>query len=406
MTRVLFIAWDGPQVSYLEGLFLPIFQRLEKAGYQFHVLQFTWGDRRKISASRQACEAAGVAYRFVRVWRNPVGSGAVLTAVVGARHIRRALKSWSIDLVMPRSNMPALATLLALRKVTVPVIFDADGLPLDERVDFCGASASGVTYRVLRDVESQVVRRADTVLVRSPQAIEILLARAGAGTAREKFHIVGNGRDANVFFPGDELSRREARVELGIEAAAPLLVYAGSLGDQYCLNEMLVLFQAVRKRRANARLLILTGSPELARSALSVAPALDAASVVMSVEPGAVPRYLACADLGLALRRPSFSMQAVAPIKIGEYLLCGVPVLATAAVAETSIIGEGAGFVINRMSDGALGRAAEWFCERVLRDRSGFSVRCRGVGVENFSLDGSAKAYLHAFRSIKHRNQS
>ena len=33
--NVLFISWDGPQVSYLEGLFLPIFRALKTHGIQF-----------------------------------------------------------------------------------------------------------------------------------------------------------------------------------------------------------------------------------------------------------------------------------------------------------------------------------------------------------------------------------
>ncbi len=40
--NILFITWDGPQVSYLESLFVPIFRKLEeRCGAHFHVLQFT-----------------------------------------------------------------------------------------------------------------------------------------------------------------------------------------------------------------------------------------------------------------------------------------------------------------------------------------------------------------------------
>jgi hypothetical protein len=42
--RTLFITWDGPQVSYLESLFLPIFEALGAQGFPFDILQFRWGD--------------------------------------------------------------------------------------------------------------------------------------------------------------------------------------------------------------------------------------------------------------------------------------------------------------------------------------------------------------------------
>lgn len=398
--KVLFVTWDGPQVSYLEGLFLPIFKRLQSAGLKFHVLQFTWGDAMRVEVTRKACEAAGMAYRAAPVWRRPVGLGALLTAFAGAQLIRNAAREWSIDVLMPRSNLPALACLLALRQMRLPVVFDADGLPLDERVDFGGVSASALSHRFLRDVEAEMVRRADRVLTRTQRAVEILSARGGAGTAQDKFHVVGNGRDAEKFFPGDEASRRATRQELGIDVAAPLLVYAGSLGQQYCLNEMFQLFEAVRRRRADARLLILSGSPEAAQEALTARPALDAATLVKAVPADAVPRYLACADLGLALRRPSFSMQAVAPIKVGEYLLCGVPVVATKGVGDTNAIGADSGFLVDRMDDDELEGVADWFCDRVLQDRQGFARRCRAIGCEFFSLEACTDAYLFAFRAL------
>ena len=56
--RVLFVTWDGPQVSYLEGLFLPIFKALAERGYLFHVLQFTWGPSDRRSAIARACAEA------------------------------------------------------------------------------------------------------------------------------------------------------------------------------------------------------------------------------------------------------------------------------------------------------------------------------------------------------------
>lgn len=52
--NILFVTWDGPQVSYLEGLFLPIFKALKSAGIHVHVLQFTWAEQAKIEHSRIA----------------------------------------------------------------------------------------------------------------------------------------------------------------------------------------------------------------------------------------------------------------------------------------------------------------------------------------------------------------
>jgi len=398
--NVLFVTWDGPQVSYLESLFLPIFSRLKKIGINFHILQFGWADSNRIACTRDFCEQVGIPYRAVNVWRHPVKLGSFLTALLGAKYVGRISNEWSIDILMPRSTLPALMCLRAIKSTRLTVIFDADGLPLDERVDFTSASASSIALRVLRDIEAEMVRRADRVLTRTRWAADVLLARAGAGTSANKFHVVGNGRDSEQFSVSTEASAI-ARHELGIDASTPLLVYAGSLGEQYCVIEMLQLFRVVSLRHPGARLLILSGAPEIARAALANFSTLQPATIIKSVSSTEVPRYLACADLGLALRRPSFSMQAVAPIKVGEYLLCGLPVVATNGVGDTSRIRENIGFLVERMDQNEMEAVADWFFSTVLPDRHGFAKRCRTLGCESFSLDSCVDDYVSAFRGLR-----
>ncbi|MFC0710515.1 glycosyltransferase family 4 protein [Azorhizophilus paspali] len=397
--NILFVTWDGPQVTYLESLFLPIFQRLSGTGLQFHVLQFTWADESLIERRRQACRRAGLAYRAQPVRRRPRALGSLLSVLEGVRPIRRMIAEQRIDALMPRSTLPALASLLALRGHGLPMIFDADGLPLDERVEFAGQSPSDPVQRLLRKVEAEAVRRADRVLTRSHQAVEILLARGGPGTAPGKFQVVGNGRDTERFDPGDEASRRRMRESLGVAADAPLLVYAGSLGPQYCAEEMLRLFGFVRRLRADARLLVLSGTPELLRPErfAKLAPAVSC----LSVPSEAVPAYLACADLGLALRRGSFSMRGVAPIKLGEYLLCGLPVLASPGIGDTDAIAADGGLLLAGLADAELERAACWFRDQVLTRRDAWRVRCRAIGIRHFSLEACVDTYAAALAPLR-----
>ncbi len=398
--NILFITWDGPQVTYLESLFLPIFQRLSKMGLHIHILQFTWGEESLIERRHQACRQAGLAYRAQRIRRRPRALGGLASALEGARTIRRTLDEQCIDALMPRSTLPALASLLALRGRSLPMIFDADGLPLDERVEFAGQSPSGLIQRLLRDVEAQAVRRADRVLTRSHPACEVLLARAGAGTAPGKFRVVGNGRDTQRFGPGDSESRHKMRERLGLSANVPLLVYAGSLGPQYCLEEMFFLFEQIRQLCPEARLLVLSSSPEQLSPLLERFATLAPAVLTLSLPAEAVPGYLACADLGLALRRSSFSMRAVAPIKLGEYLLCGLPVLASPGVGDTDAIAADAGLLLARLDHAELTRAARWFCDEVLPQREYWRSRCRNTGLRHFSLEACADAYAAALAPL------
>ena len=398
--NILFVTWDGPQVSYLEGLFLPIFQALKSQGINFHILQFTWGDDASIEARRIACQNAGCSYEVVKVIRKPVALGSLASAIQGSKHITRVIKQQNIDVVMPRSTLPALSSLLALRNRNERLVFDADGLPLDERIDFSGQSSSGLVYRLLRDIEAQAVRRADIVLTRSAKAIDILTARAGAQTSSDKFHVVTNGRDTSVYTVGSTESRAATRASLGLADSIPLLVYAGSIGPQYCIDEMLKLFEMILAKNSTARLLILTGSPDLANQALQSRPELMDLVIIKSVAIKEVPTYLACADLGLAFRQPAFSMQGVAPIKLGEYLLCGLPVVATKGIGDTHVIDEKVGYLVEAMTDIELQEVADWFIADALPARTKMREQCRYVGVKYFSLEACAESYKKALITV------
>lgn len=402
--NILFVTWDGPQVSYLEGLFLPIFRKLQTQGLHFHVLQFTWADDDRIEQARQACADAGISYRAVPVRRWPKALGALITSVLGGRQVRNAVRDHAIDVLMPRSILPGLSALLGVRGRTLPIVFDADGLPLDERVDFAGQSPTSLVHRILRDIETLLVHRAAVVLTRSPKGSEILVARGGAGTDAGKFFVVGNGRDANKFHPHDPDARSRYRAQLGIAADAPLLVYAGSMGPQYCPVEMLRLFELVRNLRPDAVLLVLSQSPGYFQQQLMQNPLPAEAVLLRAVEPRDVPHYLACSDLGIALRRPSFSMQGVAPIKLGEYLLCGLPVAATGGIGETDVLTADTGFLLTLMDQAELQAAARWFVETVLPRRDVLRAQCNRLGVSRFSLDASVARYHAALQSLPSRN--
>ena len=94
-------------------------------------------------------------------------------------------------------------------------------------------------------------------------------------------------------------------------------------------------------------------------------------------------------------------MQAVAPIKVGEYLLCGLPVVATKGIGDTDVLGSEVAFLLEKMDATELECAAEWFCTNVFPARATYRDDCRSVGLQYFSLDASKAAYLSAFDRLR-----
>ncbi len=390
---LLFITWDGPNNDYLRSLFLPILTRL---GLDLHVLQFSWDEPDRVEMNRTACEGAGASYSHVRIRRfRPLGGAALASMALGRPRLLRILHGSRPSWVMPRSTLPALlvrSVASQLRQSGTKLAFDADGLMQDERVEFSGWDSGGANYRVLREVEAQTVRAADTVITRTERAKCILLARAGPSVTADKIHVIPNAKDEHAFQPLSLSERASVRESLRVPGDSMLLVYCGSVGDQYHPRETLDFFRGVRTLRSDAKMLLLTGHEERARTEVQAA-GLDADSLIIRRVPAdEVPSYLGAADVAVTFRTPSFSQRAVSPIKIGEFLLCGLPIVTNAGVGDLDdqLGGFPGAHVVNGLEPKTLLEAAKW---AVSADLGALRAPCRARGLEHFSLETALRKY-------------
>jgi glycosyltransferase involved in cell wall biosynthesis len=398
--RILFVTWDGPQVHYLESLFLPIFAGLRPDGYEFDILQFRWGTAAEEEAVRSACAEAGCGYSAARVWRRGA-LGAFATALLGGLRMRRAVRRFGADAIMPRSVLPSLAVLAGGGPGLRPVLLDSDGLEVDERVEFAGLKRNGLVHRVLSGIEARMVRKASAVLVRTAAAREILAERAGPTSDPAKYVVVANGRDGRLFYPFDEQSRRALRSDLGIAPDAPLIVYVGSFGPKYRTLRVGELAMALHALRPDTRLLVLSLAPEQVQSELfDPFPGLAEFATVLRVPPPDVARHLAAADVGTVFITETFSTRTVVPVKTGEYLLCGVPAVGTAAVGDNEAALAAGVFFDDRRG---MAEAARWVVDEVLPNREDYRRRARAIGEEHYSLEKSIRAYREALASLPRR---
>jgi len=393
MKNLLFITWDGPQTSYMEGLFMPIFQEIAKRGdYRFHVLQFTWADDKKIAYTKATAEILGITYAAMPVFRKPTLSiGSLMTVFTSAKKVKKYIQKNHIDIVMPRSTFPAMMV-NQISKRKFKLIFDADGLPIEERIDFAGLKKESFQYKLMKSAETKMLKSADAAITRSQKAIDIHTTHIGE-SYRSKFSVVFNGRDKNVFAYQPQL-REKVRQELGLKDEF-LFVYAGSLGPQYCLNEMLEIFQAYAEKHW-AKFLILTGNTEFAEQ--NIPSELKPHVILKSVPSEKVSFYLNGGDVAFGLRKPTFSMQGVAPIKLGEYLLCGLPVIASKGIGDTERILEN--FEECYLYDHSIGMLPQIdqiknFVEKaIFANRNNIAHQAQNY----FSLEAAAESYIKAIK--------
>ena len=395
MKNILFISWDGPQTNYMEGLFLPIFNEIQnQSEFIFHIIQFTWKSEEQINVIREKADDYSIFYTAQPVYRKPnVVLGSLYSIHKGIKFIQNYIEKNDIDIVMPRSTMPAIMV-NQLKNRKFDVLYDADGLPLEERVDFLELHQGSLQYKFLKKQELKMLVNSDAVITRSKKAINIHLNTIGEKSL-EKFYKVINGRNICFFKPND-LARSRIRKELNIDDDSKLFVYSGSLGPQYGWEDMIAIFSKYHEKHSTAKFLILTGNINYATKRIPL-EIIDNV-IVKNVSFAHVPHYLSASDMAFALREPKYSMKGVAPIKLGEYLLMGLPTIASKGVGDTEdILKKVPGcFIYNHHSSKSLETVLEFI------EKSEFNLRkeIRAIGIDSFSLEKSAASYIKPLNSL------
>lgn len=383
--KLLFLTWDGPEQNYLESLFFPLLDRVSKGDFEIHVLQFTWGDLNINGSVDRAAKDLGFHYSRVDIVRRPLSLATAAMIMKGRWEVERYVRQFQIDVVVARSIIPAAMVANSSAKF----VFDTDGLMADERVDFGGWSPNGVSYRVFRELERLACMRADVIVTRTERARDVLIARVGGALDSNRFVAIPNGKDTTVFSPSHETS------------GSVNVIYVGSLGPQYVPESMFRFFSEVLKRRPEAHFKMLTGQVDLARNFAKESGLKPESFHAERVPPSEVPRHIARANLGLALRLPSFSQCGVAPIKVAEYLLCGVPVLANPGVGDLDRqIDTNVGILVEDPLLEDWATVAGQFTESILPNIEKVRLESRARGLELFDLEIVAKKYREVLWGI------
>jgi glycosyltransferase involved in cell wall biosynthesis len=396
--KILFITWDGPQASYMEGLFMPIFNEIVKKEPQieFHILQFTWDNDLRVKEIENQANKYGFIYSNFNIIKK-IGTllGSVVTILKGAKKISSYIVNNNIDVVMPRSTLPAIMiNIIRSKHKSIKIIFDADGLPLEERIEDGTLKKGSLVYKLLRTQEKLIIKQANSVLVRAQYAINYHIESDG-NLKRDKFFIVTNGRNPETY-NFKQYERTKVRQQLNVNDTTLLIIYIGSLGNKYSLKEMVVLYEKIKIRNADTKFLVLSPSVDYLNSQLDHEQIADI--IIKTVPSAEVSQYLSAADLAFCLINQSLSMRSVAATKLGEYFLAGLPVIATSKIGDADyyLKDKNFCFLLKNYETTELEAGASWATANNFYDRGILNL----FGQKYFSLEASANFYLLALNSV------
>jgi len=404
--RTLYLSYFGLREPLTQTQVLPYLRELSRSRITASLLTFepgwprSWSDGER-RAWQERLRGDGIEWEALAYHKKPSALATLYDILVGTLTAVRSARRQGIDVLHARAHIPLAMALLARRLCGAKVIFDIRGLVADEYVDVGIWRMAGPIYRTVKWIERVGIARAEQIVVLTERMSAWLVEEMKADPA--KIEVIPCCADFSRFDrndsgvapePGDapepgEVDRFEA-------------VYAGSVTGLYLLEEMARFFLALRERRPNAYLRILTASP-----AAEVSKTLSSLGLgeeyywIGTVPPSEIPAYFRRAKLGLSFIKPTFSKIASSPTKIPEYLAAGIPVVSNAGIGDTdrALLDDRVGIVVRDFSQEAYDEAVGALLE--LLNDADLAVRCRRSADERFDLKKvGAERYRRLYRRI------
>ena len=384
--KVVYVTHNGVGTALVRSQVLPYLRELLQAGVSIELVTFERGapprEPAGFPAERWHAALARPGGGLLAKLRDTLsGVGLVFSLLQGA------------SIVHARSYLPAGIAWVARLLRRRPYVFDMRGFLPDEYLEGGRWTAADPRYRLLRFAERWLLRDAAAIVVLTEQGkIRLRTERRYASAVRATpISVIPCAVDLDRFSAGD------------VRSATPTLVYCGSVGMWYALDEMLQVFAAARAAVPALRFLVLNiGQHELIHERVR-AHGLTEAVEVRAATFEEVPGLLAGAHVGICLLRQASSKLGSSPIKVAEYLAAGLPVIANAGQGDTDALLRrySAGHVMEGYGESEIAAAAAALVS-LLGDATA-RRNARELAEREYSAVRAAEIYLRIYEEIARR---
>lgn len=361
---------------------LPYLISLARHGYRVGLITFEqqrWRMTAEQTESKRADLASqGIEWHPMSYHKRPPVFSTLYDIGVGSLAAAMLAKRSRATVVHGRASVSSAIAAIAARLAGTRLFVDADGPLSQEYVDAGVWNEGSLGHRITAWGERRAMELADVVAVlTSHRKREI-----APWLSETPVYVLPCAVDLKRFRPVPE-GRQALRDELGLNGT--VFVYAGKPGGWYATEEMVAFVAAAKEAFDPLTLLVLTGEdPAVFAELCERAEVPFVSCAVPSTE---MPAYLSSADVGLCFLHPFPSKLSCSPIKLGEYLACGLPVVSTSGCGDYDrlIPEESLGIVVVNSDRDAYPQAAKEL-DRLL-DEPGIRDRCRAAASRWVGLD-------------------
>ncbi len=326
-----------------------------RLGHRVQIIAASWSHVRSVQPAEPGDEVIdGIAYRWLAT--PPYGGngvGRVLNIWAFLKRLWRDAPQWASefrpDAVIASSTYPMdiwVARRIA-RLAGAKLVHEVHDLWPASPIELSGMSPRHPFILLCQKAENDACRDADVVVSMLPKVAEHLQLR---GLDLRKLHIVPNGISPEEWQGAAASLAPAIATHIAQQRAAgrQVVVYAGSHGEPNALD---VLLDAAAALRTEPFAFVLVGDGhEKARLAQRVQVEGEALRHVCLFEPipkAQIPALLAAADIAyIGWKRQPLYRFGIAPNKLMDYMMAGVPVLHSVEAGNDPVAEAGCGLTV------------------------------------------------------------
>ena len=387
---ILYISYDGLTDSLGQSQILPYIIGLSKQGYRFTIVS---AEKEKVYACgkdeiQKICKENNIDWQPIKYTKKPP----ILSTIKDIKKIEKLAfklhRQKQFKAVHCRSYISAIVGRKMQKKLGLKFIFDMRGFWADERIDGkiwdLNKQHYRLIYKYFKKKEKEFLQDADAIVSLTHSAKDILQNK---WNVKKPIYVIPCAVDTDLFKPKNN---ENLQLTLG---------YLGSIGTWYMLDEMLDFFKVLLEKYPTAKFKFITNeNPDFILSKATKKGLEKKYFDIAAAKRQEVPTELAKIDIGIFFIKPVFSKQASSPVKQGEFMAMGIPVITNSGIGDTDSVIQryNSGILINDFTLSDYRKAVR----EIEKLRTASKINLLKGASEYFSLEYGVETYNTVYAKI------
>lgn len=401
---VLYISYDGMTDSLGQSQVIPYLIGLTKKGYSFTLISCEKEENFEQNANQiqSILDSNNIVWQPISYTKKPP----VLSTIYDVNRIKKLAFQLhhknNYSIIHCRSYIAALVGLQLKKKCNVKFVFDMRGLWADERVDGKLWNLKNPIYKLVytyfKNKEKAFLENADYTISLTHNAKNEIHSWKNINGNPVRIKVIPCCADLNLFNKNN-IQKDKIQLlkdELKIKENDFILLYLGSIGTWYMLNEMMEFFSVLKKEKTTAKFLFVTKDEHERISKTAEKYSIADSIIIRAGAREEIPYLISISNYSIFFILPSYSKKASSPTKQGEIMAMGIPVVCNTNVGDTDkiVIDYNSGILVDSFSVAS-------YQNTIAQMQTNFDTQKIIAGAKDyFSLESGVEKYATVYSAV------